>query len=150
MQAGLVDGSKIFMDSSLVQADAFNNSVVNKESLKRYLNKNYHILELRLDQEQQCFGNDEQAKSVIALPAKLGLGQAASATAMPNSIHMKNLTATRKVRSVLFMVMVPLIHVRFPNVYPVTPMGAGFQVKQLILFFIPALAIIMLYFAENS
>ena len=34
VQAGLVDGSKLFMDSSLVQADASNNSVVNKESLK--------------------------------------------------------------------------------------------------------------------
>ncbi|MFC1815269.1 transposase [Thermodesulfobacteriota bacterium] len=37
VQAGLVDGSKLFMDSSLVQADASNNSVVNRESLKRYL-----------------------------------------------------------------------------------------------------------------
>ena len=63
VQAGLVDGSKIFMDSSLVQADASNNSVVNKESLKRYLNKNYQILESRLEQEQQCRGSDEQAKS---------------------------------------------------------------------------------------
>jgi len=30
VQAGLVDGSKLFMDSSMVQADASNNSVVNK------------------------------------------------------------------------------------------------------------------------
>ena len=45
VQAGLVDGSKIFMDSSMVQADASNNSVVNKESLKRYLNESYQILE---------------------------------------------------------------------------------------------------------
>jgi transposase len=29
VEAGLVDGSKIFMDSSLVQADASNNSVIN-------------------------------------------------------------------------------------------------------------------------
>ena len=29
-QAGLIDGSKLFMDSSMVQADASNNSVVNK------------------------------------------------------------------------------------------------------------------------
>lgn len=63
VQAGLVDGSKIFMDSSLVQADASNNSVVNKQSLKRYLNKSYQILESRLEQEQQCSGSDEQAKS---------------------------------------------------------------------------------------
>jgi transposase len=32
VEAGLVDGSKIFMDSSLVQADASNNSVINVNS----------------------------------------------------------------------------------------------------------------------
>ena len=48
VEAGLVDGSKLFMDSSMVQADASNNSVVNKESLKRYLNKSYQALESRL------------------------------------------------------------------------------------------------------
>ncbi len=66
VQAGLVDGSKLFMDSSLVQADASNNSVVNKQSLKRYLNKSYQILESRLKQQQQCCRNDEQAKSGTA------------------------------------------------------------------------------------
>lgn len=49
VEAGLVDGSKLFMDSSLVQADASNNSVVNMDSLKRYLKKGYQILESRLD-----------------------------------------------------------------------------------------------------
>ena len=38
-QVGLINGSKLFMDSSIVQANASNNSVVNNESLKRYLNK---------------------------------------------------------------------------------------------------------------
>jgi len=66
VQAGLVDGSKLFMDSSLVQADASNNSVVNKESLKRHLNKSYQILESRLEQEQRCSGSDEQPKSGTA------------------------------------------------------------------------------------
>jgi hypothetical protein len=37
VQAGLVDGRKLFMDSSMVQANASKNSVVNKQSLKRYL-----------------------------------------------------------------------------------------------------------------
>jgi len=46
-----------------VQADASNNFEVNKESLKRYLNKSYQILESRIEQEQQCSGSDEQAKS---------------------------------------------------------------------------------------
>ncbi|MFC1816416.1 transposase [Thermodesulfobacteriota bacterium] len=49
VQAGLVDGSKIFTDASLVQANASNNSVVNQESLKRYLNKSYCELEKRLE-----------------------------------------------------------------------------------------------------
>ena len=49
-QAGLIDGSKVFTDASLVQADASNNSVVNQHSLKRYLNKSYRELENRLEQ----------------------------------------------------------------------------------------------------
>lgn len=49
VEAGLVDGSKIFTDASLVQADASNNSVVNQESLKRYLNKSYLEMEQRLE-----------------------------------------------------------------------------------------------------
>ena len=65
-QAGLVDGSKLFMDSSMVQADASNNSVVNKQSLKRYLNKSYKILESRLEQEQQSCSNTEALKSETA------------------------------------------------------------------------------------
>ena len=65
-QAGLVDGSKLFMDSSLVQADASNNSVVNRESLKRYLNKSYQILESRLEDEQGSCGSDDVSKSGTA------------------------------------------------------------------------------------
>ena len=63
VRAGLVDGSKLFMDSSLVQADASNNSVVNKQSLKRYLNKSYQILESRLEQEQQSGSSHEPSQS---------------------------------------------------------------------------------------
>ena len=65
-QAGLIDGRKLFMDSSMVQADASNNSVVNKESLDRYLNDSYQILESRLEQEQQCCDSDQQPKSGAA------------------------------------------------------------------------------------
>ena len=49
VEAGLVDGSKLFLDSSLIDADASNNSVVNTQSLKKYLNKSYRRLEARLD-----------------------------------------------------------------------------------------------------
>jgi transposase len=53
VEAGLVDGSKLFMDSSLIQADASNDSVVNRESLKRYLNQSYRELEARLEESPE-------------------------------------------------------------------------------------------------
>ena len=49
VQAGLVDGSKIFMDSSLIRADASKNSVVMTKGLKRRLGQTYRQLESRLD-----------------------------------------------------------------------------------------------------
>lgn len=49
VEAGLVDGSKAFIDSSLVDADASNNSVVNMHDIKRYLKKSYRLLEECLD-----------------------------------------------------------------------------------------------------
>ena len=52
VEAGIVDGSKIFVDSSLIDADASNKSVVDTQSLKRYLNKSYQELEKRLDIEE--------------------------------------------------------------------------------------------------
>ena len=48
VQAGLVDGSKIFVDSSLVDANASNNSVIDTKSLKHQLHRNYKKLEARL------------------------------------------------------------------------------------------------------
>src|SRR5436309_12033863 len=48
VEAGLVDGSKIFVDASLVEAHASNNSIVDTRSLKRYLNERYKQLEARL------------------------------------------------------------------------------------------------------
>jgi transposase len=49
VEAGLVDGSKLFVDASLIDADASNNSVVDTHTLKRYLNTSYWRLEKRLD-----------------------------------------------------------------------------------------------------
>jgi IS5 family transposase len=49
VEAGLVDGTRIFMDASLIDADASNNSVVDTHALKRYLNERYRELEKRLD-----------------------------------------------------------------------------------------------------
>lgn len=62
VDAGLVDGSKLFMDGCLIQANASNNSVVNKESLTRYLNKSYQTLESRLEQQQEDSDDDDDPK----------------------------------------------------------------------------------------
>jgi len=58
VQAGLVDGSKLFMDSSNIQADASNNSVVNTHDIKRYLKKSYQLLEDRLEKENNQSDDD--------------------------------------------------------------------------------------------
>lgn len=52
VEAGLVDGKKLFVDASLIDADASNNSVVDTKGLKKYLNKGYRRLEKRLDDLQ--------------------------------------------------------------------------------------------------
>lgn len=52
-QAGLVDGSKIFVDSSLVDANASNNSVIDTKNLKHQLHKNYKKLEARLEEKDE-------------------------------------------------------------------------------------------------
>ena len=49
VKAGLVNAGKAFVDSSLVDADASNNSVINTQGLEKYLNKSYRCLEKRLD-----------------------------------------------------------------------------------------------------
>jgi transposase len=48
--AGLVDGRKLFVDSSLIEANASNNSVVDTDGLKKYLQKGYRELEQRLEE----------------------------------------------------------------------------------------------------
>ena len=51
VEAELVDGKKIFMDSSLVDADASTNSVIDTEKLKHQLKRNYKQLEARLEEK---------------------------------------------------------------------------------------------------
>ncbi|HSW75766.1 MAG TPA: IS1182 family transposase [Candidatus Saccharimonadales bacterium] len=53
VEAGLVDGKKIFIDSSLIDANASKNSVIDKQSLKTQISKRYKELELRLDEIQE-------------------------------------------------------------------------------------------------
>jgi transposase len=65
VQSGLVDGSKLFCDSSLIEADASLNSVVDTQGLKRYLNPAYRELEARLEEreEQEEDNDDPQDRS---------------------------------------------------------------------------------------
>jgi transposase len=52
VEAGLVDGTKLFTDASLIDADASNNSVVDTQSVKKYLKKTYRQLEKRLEERR--------------------------------------------------------------------------------------------------
>ncbi|MFH0872193.1 MAG: transposase, partial [bacterium] len=53
VQAGLVDGKKIFLDASLVEADASNSSVLDRRSLKSQLHQRYQELEARLEEKSE-------------------------------------------------------------------------------------------------
>ncbi|HYA15436.1 MAG TPA: transposase [Syntrophales bacterium] len=53
VEMGLVDGTKLFMDSSLIQADASNNSVIKKDVLNIHLVKGFNELESRLDERPE-------------------------------------------------------------------------------------------------
>jgi transposase len=59
--AGLVEGSKLFVDASFIDANASNHSVVNTRSLTRYLKKGYAELEQRLS---GCATEDEARSDV--------------------------------------------------------------------------------------
>ena len=60
VEAGLVDGSKIFMDSSLVDADASNNSVIDTQSLKIHLHESYKKLEARLEEANESLDSSRR------------------------------------------------------------------------------------------
>jgi transposase len=53
VEAGLVDGSKVFVDSSLVDANASNNSVIDARSLRVQLQEGYKELEARLEEKSE-------------------------------------------------------------------------------------------------
>ena len=53
VEAGLVNGRKIFVDSSLIDANASNNSVIDTKNLKHQLHKNYKKLESRLEEQKR-------------------------------------------------------------------------------------------------
>jgi transposase len=53
VEAGLVDGSKIFLDASLVEADASPDSILDMKSLKSQLHLRYQELEARLEEKSE-------------------------------------------------------------------------------------------------
>ena len=63
-QAGLIDGSKVFMDASLMEANASNNSVVNQQALSRYLNASYRRLEAQLEQDKDTKSGKANRKHI--------------------------------------------------------------------------------------
>ena len=65
VEAGLVDGSKLFCDSSLVQAHASCNSIVDTQGLRRYLNPAYRELEARLLERAQN-KQSKKRKTILA------------------------------------------------------------------------------------
>lgn len=60
VQAGLVDGRKLFVDSSLVDANASNNSVIDTQSLKVQLRESYKKLEARLEEKEESSGSSRR------------------------------------------------------------------------------------------
>jgi transposase len=65
VEAGLVDRTNLFMDSSLIQADASNNSVVKKDALNIHLVKGFTELESRLE-EKDNLPEENETKSGAA------------------------------------------------------------------------------------
>ena len=62
VEAGLVNGTKIFVDASLIEANASNNSVVDRGSLRRHINESYPKLEERLDDRESTKENERENK----------------------------------------------------------------------------------------
>jgi transposase len=63
VEHGLVDGRKLFCDSSLIEADAACNSVVDTQGLKRYLNPAYRELEARLEEREKKENHDDDPQN---------------------------------------------------------------------------------------
>ena len=66
--AGLVDGKKLFVDSSLIEANASNNSVVDTHSLKKYLQRGYRELEQRLEEVTEDKNGEANKRYIYQQP----------------------------------------------------------------------------------
>ena len=61
VESGLVDGRKLFCDSSLIDADASCNSVMDTQGLRRYLDPAYKELEARLEEREEGGERSDEA-----------------------------------------------------------------------------------------
>jgi transposase len=68
-EAGLVDGKKIFLDASLVDADASNSSVIDLKSLKGQLHQRYQELEARLEEKSDDSSRTYEKKNARYISA---------------------------------------------------------------------------------
>ena len=59
VESGLVEGSKLFCDSSLIDANASSNSVIDSQGLRRYLEPAYRELEARLEEREEQVKKDD-------------------------------------------------------------------------------------------
>ena len=88
VRAGLIDGSKVFMDASLMDAHASNNSVVNQHRLERYLNESYRKLEAQLEQGDGTKSGQANRKYVSTTdPDASVVRQGAGRSKLRYSIH---------------------------------------------------------------
>ena len=69
VEAGLVDGKKIFLDASLVDADASNSSVIDLKSLKGQLHQRYQELEARLEKKSDDSSRTYEKKNARYISA---------------------------------------------------------------------------------
>jgi transposase len=98
VQAGLVDGRKVFVDSSFIQADASNDSIVSTERLKEQIAKGFHELESRLDEQEPQSGNvNSNHQSTTDPDASVGKGKQKLQYKIHRSVDEKNeiITATQ-------------------------------------------------------
>ncbi len=63
VEARMVDGRKLFIDSSLVEADASLDSVIDPADLRTQLSKRYHLLEERLEEAPSARKPGPEAKA---------------------------------------------------------------------------------------
>lgn len=96
VEGGLVDGRKLFCDSSLIEADASCNSVVDTQGLKRHLNPAYRELESRLEEREEKENNDDDSQGTT--PRQNVVNQRFVSTTDPNASVVRRGSGTSKLR----------------------------------------------------